>query len=87
MALFDPCNEFENFLNQMTLFEVLLKCHALTLSQKLLRVRPAPSKFLSERINWIISTIPHRISQILFVYGSYEFLAMLEGKFREAPFY
>ena len=40
-----------------------------------------------ERINWIISTIPHRISKILFVYGSYEFLAMLEGKIREAPFF
>merc|ERR1739846_85602 len=34
-------------------------------------------------MNWIISTIPHRISKILFVYGFYEFLAMLEGKIRE----
>ena len=41
---------------------------------------------LFERINWIISKIIHRISKILFVYGSYEFLAMLEGKIREAPF-
>jgi hypothetical protein len=40
---------------------------------------------LSERIDWIISRIPHRISKIIFVYGSYEFLAMLEGKTREAP--
>ena len=47
----------------------------------------APSKCLSERINWVISTIPHRISKIIFVYGSYEFLAMLEeGKIKEAPF-
>ena len=71
----------------MTSFEVLLKCHALNLSQKFLRLRPAPSKCLSERINWIISTIPHRISKILFVYGSYEFLAVVEGKIREAPFF
>ena len=48
---------------------------------------PAPSKCLSERINWIISRIPHRISKIIFVYGSYEFLAILEGKIREAPFF
>jgi hypothetical protein len=48
----------------------------------------APSKCLCERINWVnISTIPHRISKILFVYSSYEFLAMLEDKNREAPFY
>ena len=33
------------------------------------------------------SRIPHRISKILFVYGSYESLAMLEGKIREAPFF
>ena len=31
--------------------------------------------------------IPHRISKILFVYGSFEFLAMLEGQIREAPFF
>ena len=87
MALFDTGMEFENFLDQMTSFEVLLKCHSLTLSKKCLRLRPAPSKYLSERINWTISTIPHRISKILFVYGSYDFLAMLEGKIREAPFF
>jgi hypothetical protein len=79
--------EFENFLGRMTLFEVLLKCHSLTLSKECLRLRPAPSKCLSESINWIISTIPHRITKIIFVYDSYEFLAMLEGKIREAPFF
>ena len=84
---FDKNMEFEFFLGQMTSFELLLKCHSLTVSKKCLRLRPAPSKCLSERINWIISTIPHRISKILFVYGSYEFLAMLEGKIREAPFF
>ena len=34
-----------------------------------------------------ILTIPHRISKIILVYGSYEFLAMLEAKIREAPFF
>jgi hypothetical protein len=33
------------------------------------------------------SRIPHRISKTLFVLGSYEFLVMLEGKFRETPFF
>ena len=77
MALLVPCMEFKFFLGQMTSFEVLSKCHSLTLSKKCLRLRPAPSKCLSERINWIISMVPHRISKIIFVYGSFEFLAML----------
>jgi hypothetical protein len=30
---------------------------------------------------------PHRISKIIFVLGSYEFLAMLKGKMRETLFF
>ena len=33
------------------------------------------------------SRIPHRISKILFVLGADEFLAVQEGKIREAPFF
>ena len=33
------------------------------------------------------SRIPHRISKILFVLDSHEFLVMLEGKIRETPFF
>ena len=33
------------------------------------------------------SRIPHRISKILFALGADEFLVMLEGKIREAPFF
>ena len=33
------------------------------------------------------SRIPHRISKILFALVADEFLAMLEGKTREAPFF
>ena len=33
------------------------------------------------------SRIPYRISKILFALGADEFLAMLEGKIREAPFF
>jgi hypothetical protein len=65
----------------MITFEVInIKVPFFDFFKKYLRLRPVPSKSLSERINWIISKIPHRISKILFVYGSYEFLAMLEGK-------
>ena len=31
--------------------------------------------------------IPHKISKILFALGADEFLEMLEGKIREAPFF
>ena len=33
------------------------------------------------------SRIPHRISKIIFALGADEFLAMLKGKIREAPFF
>ena len=33
------------------------------------------------------SRIPHGISEILFALGADEFLVMLEGKLREAPFF
>ena len=33
------------------------------------------------------SRIPHKISKIIFALGADEFLAMLEGKIREAPFF
>ena len=71
----------------MTSFEVIQKCHSLNLFIICLRIHPAPSKCLSQRISWIISRIPHRISKILFALGADEFLAMLEGKVREAPFF
>ena len=71
-----------NFLGQMTSFEVLLKCHPLTFSKKCLRHLPALSIWEDK---WIISKIPRSILKILFVYCSYEFLAMLESKIRKAP--
>ena len=87
MALFDPFMEFENFWGQMTSFVGLLKCHSLTLSKKCLRVRPALSKCLSERINWIISTIPHQISKIIFVYGSMNFQQCWKAKSERPHFF
>ena len=53
----------------MTSFEGLWKWHCLNLSKKCLRLRPAPSKCLSERRNLIISRIPRWISKINFFLG------------------
>ena len=70
----NPCNagtlcmytfNLKVFMDQMTSFEVLCKFHCLNLSKKCFRLRRALSKCLSERMNWIISRIPHRISKIL----------------------
>ena len=74
-------------MSQTTSFEELWKCHCLNLSKICLRPCPAPSKCLSEKINWIISRIPRWIWKILFVLSLYEFLAMLEGKIRKGPFF
>ena len=40
MALFYPCMQIKNFLGQMPLFEVLRKCHLVTLFKICLRLRP-----------------------------------------------
>ena len=39
-----------------------------------------------DKLDYLKNPSHHRISKILFVYGSYEFLAMLVGKIGEAPF-
>ena len=40
MALFYPCMKIKNVLGQMPLFEVLRKCHLVTLSKICLQLRP-----------------------------------------------
>ena len=46
----------------------------------------APSKCLSEKINWIISRIPYRISKNTFVYGSYESFSHARKQIQKKPF-
>ena len=82
MGLFDPFMEFENFLGQMISFEVLLKCHSLTLSKKCLSLRPCA--YLRDKLDYLNN--PPQDPQNSFFYGSYEILAMLEGKIREVSF-
>ena len=81
MSLFDQCMEFDFFWPNYFIWGAI-KVPFFDFIQKM-----SPSKCLSDRMNWIISRIPQMISKILFVYGSYEFLAMLKGKIREAPIF
>ena len=75
MALFNPCMKFKNILGQMHSLEVVndtiffIKCFWLR-----------PSAYLSGKkwINRIISKSACAISKILFILGSYKFLAYLK---------
>ena len=69
---FVPLHWFQNYFCQMTSPWVLWKTYYWLLLKKCLWPCPGPSMYLSERINWIISSFPHRISKILFVLGSWD---------------
>ena len=84
MASFDPCIEFEFFWGQMTLFEVLVKCHFMTLSKRCRRL--CPSAYMREYIGLSQQFLAGFQKLFLFMVPI-KFLAMLEGKIREAPFY
>ena len=72
LALLSLCINFKNSFNQMTSGWVLWKtCYTLLL-KKWLKLCPGPSMYLSERINWIILSFPHRISKILFTLGTWD---------------
>ena len=86
MALFNPCMDFEFFLGQMTLFQVLWKCDLVILSKICLWLHPSAYLSINLGIKWIISRIPRGISKIIFVQRSYESLAMLDGKTRQGLF-
>ena len=47
---------------------------------------PGPSMYLSEWINWIISSFPQWISKILFVLGSWDHFGSMGCRNRECPF-
>ena len=83
MALFNPCMEYDFFLAKCLL---LMHCESAILW---FFPKNVPSSFhvLFKWINWIKSRIPRWNWKILFVLSSYEFLAMLEGKIGEGPFF
>ena len=80
LALLSLCIDFKNSFCQMTSFWVLWKTYYWLLLKKCLWPCPGPSMYLSERINWIISSFPHRISKILFVLGSWDNFESLRCK-------
>ena len=55
--------------------------------KKCLRPCLAPSMYLSERIDWIISSFPRWISNILFVFGSWDHFGSLGCRIGECPFF
>ena len=87
LALLLLCINFKNSFGQMTSSWVLWKtCYTLFLKM-CLRPCPGPSMYLFERINWIISSFPHRISKILFVLGCWGVFVSLESRIGEGLFF
>ena len=79
------CQSVANSLT--TNINALWKCHLVIFFPK---VSQAPSKCFFKWINWINwikSRIPRWNWKTLFVLSSYKFLAMLEGKIGECPFF
>ena len=87
LALFSLCINFKNSFCQMTSYWLLWKTYYSLFLKKYLWPCPGPSMYLSERINWIISSFPHRISKILFVLGSWDDFGSLGCRIRKCPFF
>ena len=87
LALLSLCMDFKIFFGQMTSGWVLWKTYYKFLLKKYLRSCPGPSMSLSGRINWIISSFPHRISKILFVLGSWDDSRSLGYRIGTGPFF
>ena len=80
MGLFYLCMKIKKKLGQMPLFEVLWKCHSVTLSKICLSLRPSAYPSGWKWIDEIISKIPRRNQKNIFVYGFYESLERLNWK-------
>ena len=87
LALLSLCIDFKNSFGQMTSFRLLWKTCYTFLLKKCLWPRLGPSMYLSERINWIISSFPHRISKILFVLGSWDDFGSIGCRIGKCPFF
>ena len=71
MALCSLCIHFINSFGLKTCYWLLRKAYYSLFLKKCLWPCLGLSMYLSYRINWIISSFPHRISKILFVLGSW----------------
>ena len=83
---FVPVHGFQIFFAKITFDWVLWKSYYTLLPKKCLRPCPGLSMYLSERINWIISSFPRWISKILFVFGSLDHFGSLGCRIGECPF-
>ena len=83
---FCPCASISKFFwqNDFSLTDMKDLLHSFV--KKCLRPCPGLSMHLSERINWNISSFPHRISKILFVLGSWDHFGSLGCRIGECPF-
>ena len=86
LALLSLCINFKIFSGKMTYGWVLWKSSYTLLLKKCLRPCPGLSMYLSERIDWIISSFPRWISKILFVLGSWDHFGSLGCRIGECPF-
>ena len=82
---FVPVHRFKIFFCQNGSSWVLWKSYYALLLKKYLRPCPGLSMYLSERINWIISSFPRWISKILFVLGCWDHFGNLGCRIGEGP--
>ena len=87
LALFSLCINFKNSFCQMTSYWLLWKTYYSLLLKNYLWPCPGPSMYLSERMNWIISSFPFRISKILFVLDSWGDFGRLEIRIGTGAFF
>ena len=86
LALLSLCIDFKNSFCQMTSLWVLWNTYYILLLKKCPWPCPGPSIYLFERINWIISSFPCGISNILLDLGSWDNFGSLGSRIRDGPF-
>ena len=87
LALLSLCIDFKIFYGKMTFGWVIWKSYYTLFLKKCLRPCPGLSMYLSERMNWNISSFPWWISKILFVLGSCDHFGSLGCGIRQCPFF
>ena len=87
LSLLSLCIDFKNSSGQMTSRSVLWKTYYTNFLKKCHISCPRLSMYLSEKINWIISSFPHRISIIVFCLGSLDDFGSMECRIGECSFF
>ena len=87
LALLFLCIDFKFSFGKMTFGWVLWKSYYTLLLKKCLRPCPGLSIYLSERMNWIISSFPRWISKIPFGFNTWDHFGSLGCRIRECSFF